>query len=167
MDSIRVDITGDRKVGLLFEDWPDGLYAALKAEVNSLTTELYGLVEAATPSRTGRLRSEERMTFFSDENRIAGRVTVAGADGSQDFAKAGALEYGAHRSTKVSAHSMRLDHVFGQMLAAPINVLVDAYNRTPDIQEFAFERGPLESMQPEILERLNAVVEQSVAKANT
>lgn len=164
MDTIRVNVTGDRQVGIRFDEFPDELYDDLKAEISALTTELYGLIDAATPDRTGRLRSEERARVYSDKDRISGRVTIAGD--SKDFAKAGALEYGAHRSTKVSAHQMRLDHVFGQKLSAPLMVLVDAYSRTPDIQEVAFERGPLGAMEPEIIARLNAVVERNVAKAN-
>lgn len=166
MDNIRINITGDRQAGLKFEEFPDDLYEDLRREIDSLTHELFGLVQAATPSRTGELRSQERVRIFTDKNRITGYIDVAGKSGSQDFAKAGALEYGAHRKTKVSAHSMKLDHVWGEMLNAPINVMVAAYERTPNIAEHAFERGPLAIMQPEILGRLNAAVEQAVAKAN-
>jgi hypothetical protein len=164
MDTIRVNISGDRKVELLFEEFPDGLYADLKAEINALSMELFARVEAATPQLTGKLRSEERVRLFADPNRITGYVDIAGT--GQDFAKAGALEYGAHRATQVSAHSMRLDHVFGEMLASPMTVMVDAYSRTPDIQAFAFERGPLDAMAPEIVERLNAVVDRVTAETN-
>lgn len=166
MDAIRIDVTGDRQVGLRFEQFPDALYEDLRKEIDALSIELLTRVEAATPDRTGQLRSQERLRLFTDPNRITGYVDITGTKGSQDFAKAGALEYGAHRATKVSAHEMKLDHHWSLKLAAPEMVLVAAYARTPNIEEFAFERGPLAAMQPEIVSRLNAVVEKAVAEAS-
>lgn len=166
MDSIRIDVTGDRQVGLRFDHFPDALYEDLRQEIEALSIELFTRVEAATPEKTGELRGQERLRVFTDPNRITGYVDVAGAKGSQDFAKAGALEYGAHRSHKVSAHSMRLDHAWAEKWAAPETVLVAAFTRTANLQEYAFERGPLAQMQPEIVARLNAVVEKAVAEAN-
>jgi hypothetical protein len=164
MDAIRVNVTGERQVGLLLEEFPNAFYDALLREVNALTRELLALIQARTPTRTGQLRSEERARVYADQTRIAGRVSVAGD--AKDAAKAGALEYGAHRATSVRAHQMHLDHVFANALAAPMNVLVDAYTRTPDIAEVAFERGSLGAMEPEILERLNAVAVKAVGEAN-
>lgn len=163
---IRINITGDRQVGLRFEHFPDALYDDLRREINALSIELFALVEAATPERTGLLRSQERRRVFADNNRISARVDVAGEAGTQDFAKAGALEYGAHRGMKVSAHSMRLDHLWAEKLAWPLTVIVGAYNRTPDIEAYSYLRGPVAAMQPEVLTRLNAVVERNVAEAN-
>lgn len=164
MDAVRVDIAGERQVELLFEEFPDALYADLLRDVHALTDELLARIESATPVRTGRLRGEERSRVFADPRSIAGRVTVAGD--KKDVAKAAALEYGAHRTTHVSAYQRRLDHVFGNALSAPMMVMVDAYSRTPDVQEVAFERGPLEAMAPEIFERLNATVETAIGGAN-
>lgn len=164
MDSFKVEITGDRDVGVRLDAFPGGLYDELVAAIHQLGTELYPRIVAATPDRTGKLRSEERLRFFADKNRISARVDIAA--GGTEAAKAGALEYGAHRATHVRAHRMRLDHAWAEKLAETINVLVSAYTRTPDIAERRFERGPLAEMQPEILARLNQVVEQGAAKAN-
>ncbi len=166
MDTIRISVTGDRQVGLRFDNFPDALYEDLRSEIDALSSELFTRVQAATPSLTGQLRSQERERLFTDPNRITGYVDIAGGKGSQDFAKAAALEYGAHKATKVKAHAMGLDHHWAEKLAAPEQVLVEAYVRTPNIQEFAFERGPLAQMQPEVIARLNAVVEKAVAEAN-
>jgi hypothetical protein len=167
MDTIHIDVTGARQVGLRFEEFPDALYAELRGEVDALSAELFAHIEAATPDRTGRLRSEERVRLFTDPNRITGYVDIAGTKaGALEYAKAGALEYGAHQATQVKAHSMRLDHNWAEKLAAPMTVLVSAYSRTPDIAEHAFERGPLAAMAPEIVSRLNAVVEKAVKEAN-
>ena len=167
MDSIHIDVTGDRQVALRFDEFPDALYEELKAEINALSVELYARVQAATPEVTGELRGAERLRLFTDPNRITGYVDVEGGKTSGGlYSEAAALEYGAHRPTKVKAHAMSLDHHWSQKLAQAEQVLVTAYDRTPDIQEFAFERGPLAAMAPEIAARLNAVVEKAVAEAN-
>ena len=167
MDSIHIDVTGARQVGIRFDEFPDDAYADLKDEVNALSTELFGRVEAATPELTGELRASERLRLFTDANRITGYVDIEGGKTSGGlYSEAGALEYGAHRSTKVKAHQMGLDHHWLLKLAAPETVLVPDYSRTPDIQEYAFERGPLAEMQPEVIARLNAVMERSAAEAN-
>lgn len=166
MDSIRIDVTGDRQVGLRFEEFPDVLYEDLREAIDGLSTELFARVSAAMPSLTGDLHSKARRRLFTDKNRITGYVDIAGTKGSQDFAKAVSLEYGAHKQAKVAAHSMRLDHFWSEKLNKPINVMVAALTRTANIAEHRFERGSLESMRPEVLARLNRVVEGAVAKAN-
>lgn len=164
---IYSDITGARQSGLTFDRFPDALRGLLVTEITSLGAELLAMVEGRTPERTGALRAAERLRVFSDKpGRIAARVDIAAAKGSQGFAKAAALEYGAHRPGPVKAHKMRLDHVWENALAAPIDVLVAAHSRTPNIAEHAFERGALAEMQPQVLGRLNAVVAKAVAEAN-
>ena len=165
MDSIRIDIAGDRQAGIRFDAFPDALYDDLRAEIESLAPELYGRIQDATPVDQGDLLSKERMRVFTDKERITGYVDVSGSP--NDIRKAGALEYGSRgRAIKVSSHSMSLDHAWSQKLDEPISVLVDAYNRTPNIAQHAFERGSLAAMQPEVIARLNAVVEKAVAQVN-
>ena len=166
MTEIRINVTGDRQVGLRFEEFPDALYADLHKEIDALSAELFARVEAATPSLTGQLRSQERVRVFADKTRITGYVDIAGS-GPQDYRKAGALEYGSRgKPVAVSAHTMQLDHYWSIQLATPELVMVQAFSRTPDITAAAFERGPLGDMQPEIIARLNAVVERRAAETN-
>ena len=165
MDAVRIGLTGDRQAGLRFEEFPDALYEDLRRTISTLGDELLALIEAATPSRTGELRSKERLRIFTDTDRITAYVDVA-ADGRDEIVKAAALEYGAHKKTNVQSHSKKLDHVFDRALSAPMDVLVKAYTRTPNIAEHAFLRGPLAAMRGQAFERLNAVVEQAVAGAN-
>jgi len=165
MDSIWIGLTGDRQAGLRFEEFPDALYEELRLAIDSLSRELFERIEAKTPSKTGQLRSQERVRVFADKERITGYVDIG--DGTiNDLRKAGALEYGAHKETKVKSHSRKLDHVFDRALSAPMDVIVEAYSRTPNISAHRFERGPLAAMRGEIVERLNAVVEKAVAGAN-
>ena len=166
MDSIHIDVTGVRQVGIRFDEFPEVLYEDLRAEITALGNELFALVQAKTPAYTGELRSEERLRIFADPSRITGYVDVAAPKGSQDFAKAGALEYGAHASFAVKAHSMRLDHYWSLKLMAAQQVLVEAYARTANIAEVAFERSAIAELQPQVITRLNAVVEKRVAAAN-
>jgi hypothetical protein len=167
MDSIRIDVAGARQVGLRFDEFPDRLYDDLRVTIDDLSRQLFGLIRAKTPDLSGRLLGQERLRLFADKNRITGYVDIAG-EGSQDFAKAAALEYGSKgKSTGVKAHGMRLDHYWATQLARPRMVMVEAYNRTPNIAEAAFERGPLATMAPEIAVRLNAVVENATKVAST
>ncbi len=104
--------------------------------------------------------------MFADKDRISGYIDIAG-DGRDDIVKAAALEYGSTgKATSVKTHSMALDHYWASKLAEPQSVIVAAYNRTPNIAEHAFERGPLDEMQPEIAARLNAVVDSATEVAN-
>lgn len=166
-DQVRIDIAGDRQAGLRFEDFPDDLHDDLRGEIDALSRELLSRIEAAVPSKTGTLRSQVRLRMFDQEDRIRGYIDIDGRKGSTDYAKAGALEYGSRgKPTKVSAHRMKLDHFWDHRLAAPTNVLVEAYERTPTIAEHSFMRGPLAAMRPEIVSRLTGVIERAVADAN-
>jgi hypothetical protein len=168
MDSVRIDVQGALSVGLRFDRFPDALYDDLKREIEALSAELLARVEAATPSRTGRLRSKERVRLFTDPGSIKGQVFIdAGKVSGGEYAKAAALEYGETGEwADVKRHDMLLDHVFARKLVAPTVVLVAAFARVPNIEEHAFERGPLAAMQPEVQARLNAVVEKAAAEAN-
>ena len=167
-DMIHFDVTGTRQVGLRFEAFPQGMHDDLRAAVEDLSAQLYASVFAATPDRTGRLRSQERVRLFDDPNRITGYIDIAGEGSGKnsDFAKAAALEDGASGSTKVPTHTMKLDHYWSNALAAPVTVVVEAYSRPSNLAAERFERGPLEAMQPEIIARLNAVVAKNTAEAN-
>jgi hypothetical protein len=166
MDSIKIDVTGDRLVGLRFDEFPTDLHDALLEQIEGLTSELLGRVRARIPRKTGDLSGKLRQRVFDDEHKITGRVDIF-SDDPQDHRKAGALEYGSKgRPVKVKGHSMKLDHFWKDKLAAPITVLTKAYNRVPTIAEHAFERGALAAMQPTVLSTLNAVVERAVQKAN-
>ena len=162
-NDLGVIISGDRAVELKFETFPQRLHTRLFSDITTLTGRLAALVRSRVPSQTGKLESQIVGQVFDADARITGRVTVAGVKGSQDFAKAGALEYGAHNLTKVRAHEMRLDHVFADRLNAPLTVMVDAYQRTPNIAESNFMRGSIEDMHGEIVQGLRDGVSETAA----
>jgi hypothetical protein len=164
---VKIDLDGERMVGLRFEEFPDDLHDALLGEINAISNELFARVQAATPSKTGELRSQERLRIFDQEERIRGYISIAGGSNSGAYAKAGALEYGSKgKPVDVRSHTKRLDHFWENRLRAPINVLVEAYSRTPNIAERNFMRGPLDAMAPEILSRLNRVITQTTEQAD-
>jgi hypothetical protein len=167
MDTIHIDVAGDRQVGLRFEQFPEALYEDFRQEIDALSIELFALIRADTPELTGKMLSQERRRLFTDENRITGYIDIAGDKGGSDFAKAGALEYGSSgKSFERQAHSMKLDHLWSAKLAEPMTVMVKAITLPGNIAEHRFERGPLEAMRPQVLARLNAIVEKRVAEAN-
>lgn len=153
---IAVTISGDREVALKFEQFPQRAHASLLSRITNLTTQLEARVRAAEPSLTGKLRGETVSHVYDDPERIRGVVTV-----SADFAKAGALEYGAHRATRVKEHYERLGHVFARLIS-PLAVVVSEHTRIPNIQEHAFLRGPLAEMEPEVVEQLKAALVEAI-----
>lgn len=152
---IGIEITGARQVELKFEQFPKEAHDAILQRIKSLTSRLAARIRGAVPKGpTHKLENDILVQIFDDGDRISGRVSI-----SDDFAKAGALEYGAHRSTKVDKHSMSLDHFWSQILDRPMQVVVSAYTRTPNITEHKFLRGPLATMDEEVITEIREAVE--------
>lgn len=166
---LRIDLDNDRWVSLRFEKFPEELRDDLLDEIEDLTAELYLRERAAIPVRTGKMQGQLKKKVWNDPKRIKGVVDFdgKGSGSGSDFAKYGALEYGSTgRPFKVRAHPMQLTHFLQHQFDAPMRVLVKAHERIGKIREHRFARGTLEAMTPEILERLNAVVERATAAAN-
>lgn len=166
MDTVRINIKGERQTGLRFEEFPDALREDLREEIDSLTADLFAKIRAVAPKETGDLQSKINAKIHDHEKRIVGSIYIAGKKGSQDFAKAGALEYGAHRTTKVKEYARRPHGKVQAKFDAPAEVIVRAHTRKNKQSEHAFLRGPMASARQEVENRLNAVVEKNVAKAN-
>lgn len=157
-DDIGVGITGDLKVALQFDKFPEALRAELLKPIKSLTNQLAAKIRAIVPKgKTGKLASEVVEQIFDDPDQVSGRVTF-----DAEFAKAGALEYGAHRSTKVRAHEAKLDHAWGKKLNEPLTVLVAAYSRTPSIAAHNMLRGPLAAMSEEVISELRQAIDTTI-----
>jgi len=160
-DDFGVVVQGERQVRLMFEQLPQHARAQLLAAITSLTDRLYARVVAATPERTGRLRGEITERVVQGENYIRGTVSVRVGPGEQsglEAGKAAALEYGAHRAVSVVSYSRRHDHVYAHAIT-PIRVMVEAYQRTANIAERRYLRGPLDDMRGDIVSELRAAVE--------
>jgi hypothetical protein len=162
--SFDLSTSSSNKVAALFDAFPQIARGELEAEIRGIIEELDGLVKAAEPARTGQLRQSTIAYVLVEPNRISGRIKIAGPSGSEIFAKAGALEYGAHRPTKVKSHSRVVSSIFGR-LVAPTTEIVQAYTRSVNIAEQDFLRGPLESRQSSILERIQGALDRATATA--
>lgn len=151
---IDLGLKGEREVAARFEEMPRALLDRLLERIGDLTGRLYDAIEADEPEgKSGRLRSETGSRVTDRGTRITGSVAV-----TAEFAKAGALEYGAHRSTTVSAHQARLTHVFGRV--ASLEVQVGAHTRRLNIAERRFLRDPVAAMRGEIEAEIQAAVDE-------
>lgn len=156
-DDIGVFITGARELDLKFDQFPQSAHRNLRQRIDGLTTELYARVEAAIPKRTGRLAGEVSKALRDKPERITGVISI-----SAEFAKAGALEYGAHRTAPVKAHAMRLMHLWGRPAPSPLTVEVPAHARTPNIEAERFMRGSIEGMRAEVEAALRQALDQTI-----
>jgi hypothetical protein len=151
---IGVTVTGDRRASLKFEAFPQQAHKSLLERITGLTERLAARVRAAEPVRSGKLRAATQTRIIDRPEFIVGRVEV-----TADFAKAAALEYGAHATTRVKEHAARLDHVYARLIS-PMTVIVAAHSRKPAIAEHRFLRGPLADISGEaILEMRQALAE--------
>ncbi len=139
--------------------FPAQAHDRLFASITSTTEKLRDLVEGRVPKRTGRLESEITSAVNSYPDRITGVVGIKGVTGN-DYAKAGALEYGAHGTSRVRAHVERLGHLFSK-LVEPMNVLVSAHDRKVNIQKHDYLRGPLSEIASEALADMEAALQQA------
>src|ERR1700686_275744 len=113
---IGLDIITDRRVGVKFDVFPKQAHDAILQRITSVTEQLRGMVEAAAPKQTGRLAMEISSRVLESENRITGMVGVSGGT-PNDYAKAAALEYGAHGTAHVKEHATKLGHLWGRIVA--------------------------------------------------
>lgn len=159
-DTIGIVVAGDRKVALRFEEFPHHLHDKLLSRITQMKDQLEGRVKAAAPQgATGELRDSVYGKVFDDRTRITGFVAVG-----EDFAKAGALEWGAHNTIQVRGHRARLDHNWGEKLARPISVFVEAHRRTLSLKPVRYLREPLATSAPQFTAELQETVAETAAE---
>lgn len=153
---IEFEIVGARKVELKLEELPKRFHEALLARIVALTRQLEARVLGLVPRRTGRLASEISSTVIDQPERIRGRVFVRGAT-SNDFAKAGALEYGAHRTIEVR----RRESLSGRLSRRESAASDRVYARHQNLAARLFMRGALDPMKAEILQELQEALAEA------
>jgi hypothetical protein len=159
-DTIAFTFENARKFILKLEEFPPELHDALVVQIKQLTEQLEARVKAAAPVKTGTLLSVIDEGFRDRPEKVSGTIFL-----DDGWAKAGALEYGAHKRFQVDAHKMRLNHLWSRAMQ-PITVQVPDYMRTPNIAERDFMRGPMASMQTQIEITLGRVLEEVTVRAN-
>lgn len=153
---VGIDVATERDAIVRFERFPARARALILDRITRITAELDAMVLAAEPNRTGKLLASTAWRVINTARRIVGVVTI-----TRDWGKAGALEYGAHRSTKVKAHQAKLGHVFAQRLAQPLTVMVSMHHRIPNIAEHRFLRGPFDAIRERAFEELHAALAEA------
>lgn len=151
---ITAVVSGDRDVAARLDRIDPAIHKRLVATIESLTARLEARVRAAAPKRTGRLASQIASSVNDSPDFVRGRVTVRGREGSQDFAKAGALEYGVHDTFTVREHKRR-----GRGIG--MEQIVERYQRTANIVETRFLRGPLAAMRGDVEREIAEAVTES------
>ena len=158
---ISVDIRGDRELALRFDQFPAVLHARLERRITAITQELEARVEAATPVRTGKLRSEVRPSVYSNNrDRVAGYVQVFAPGDPREYPKAATLEYG---SDKPRRRFERASGLLGRV-GAPRRRLLSRGGDAVHIRAYRYLRGPFESMQAEIEAALQQEIDAAAAE---
>ncbi len=109
------------------------------------TAELLDAVRLATPHRTGDLAASEQSRIVETPKSVTGIVAV-----TRDFGKAGALEYGSHRTI-----DMKLSHVFGHLIPT-----MDV-SRTLNIEAHDFLQGPEAAIADSALAGMRAALDKA------
>ncbi len=147
---VGLEILNARNIDLRFEKFPDMARDGLIEAITRSTSQMEDLVRMAAPKLTGKLAASVASRVVSSPNRITGIVGVTG-----DYGKAGALEYGSHKTITVHAGKM------GAALSAPSRAVAASYQRTLNIAPQEFLRGP----EKEIAADAFAAMEQAVSRA--
>lgn len=156
-------ITGDRRVVARFGEWPKELHDTLLARIRALTSELEARVRAKAPERTGKLKEEIVSRVFDDPEKIKGLVTLDGGLTGSEYAKAGALEYGAPGRGgrhKVSAYRRTITEAFGRDIS-PTEIDVSAYTRIANIDAQLYLRGGLADVEADAVAQLQEAMDKS------
>lgn len=145
---------GEREISARFDTFPQRAHAKLQERITALTTQLQERVQAATPVRTGLLKSEIKLSIYgsSDQNRVAGYVSVYAGGNNREYPKAATLEYGSNKARKL-----------GERLNAS-GRLERRISRIPHIEAFRYLRGPFEAMKPEIQAALEEAMAETIAE---
>lgn len=153
---------GDKELSLRFETFPAKVREKLKGRIRDVTERLAARIRAATPVKTGKLRSEETVEIYSDSpDRIAGYVSVFAPSGSSnEYAKAATLEYGTDKPRRHKDRSSIMSRLAGR----PRRRILVAVSKPVHIEAFMYLRGPLAEMSPEIRAELDEAIEEAVVE---
>ena len=147
-----------RRVELWLQSLPETMQASVEAAITRATDKLLMLAREKAPKRTGKLASEIQSRVVSDPHRITGIVGIV-ADSRNEYGKAAAEEYGAHRRINVKAHSAKLSHLWSLPIAQ-ISVKVEAHQRKLNIRKQNFLHAALDEMRDAAIEEIRAALDE-------
>jgi hypothetical protein len=163
-----VKVTGDDRVLQMLDRMPDLVKTKLRERITAMIEGLAGAVRAATPYKTGKLRSEISSRVFSDKpGRVAGYVSVQAAGNVQEILKAATLEYGSHKwRAAVRAGGSRKDKVWERLTRGKKRIRLRLDRSRKLIVARMYLRGPMRDMSGEMLDELADAVDQAVQEAD-
>lgn len=154
-DSLGVRLSGERRVALRFEQFPEVARTALLDVVTRYQGALQDGVASKIPAGTGKLLASLSGGVENNPKKIRGWVNVGGKDRNL-ILEAMALEYGSHRPPK----SMEV-----RGYTTTTGRIVSAYKRGTNIMAQMFLRGPLASMSETFLDDAEKALEQATQAA--
>lgn len=157
---MTVETTGGRELALRFDTFPARAHAKLVDRITSLTDRLKARVEAATPFKTGKLRTEITSAVYADKpDRVAGYVEVYAPGAPGEYPKAATLEYGSDKPRR------RADSggIF-RRLGAGQKRIESRLTKAVHIEAYRYLRGPFAEMTDEVYSELNAALAEAAAE---
>lgn len=159
---LGISISTDRRVAVKFDEFPHQAHDNLLEAITGMTDRLRGMVEGYVPKRTGRLASEITSRVVDAPNHITGYVGVSNGN-ANDFAKAAALEYGAHGTAHLREHAAKLGHLWGALIE-PMQVIVAAHDRRLNIAEQDYLQGPLRMIENDALVQMRDALQAAAVE---
>lgn len=151
---------GEREISLRFETFPTRARQKIEERIVTLIEQLDARVQAAAPYRTGALRSEITERIYDNKpDRVAGYVSVFAPNRPSEYPKAATLEYGTNKPRRMFERGGGIAARLGQRQRR----IVNRVSKPARIEAFAYLRGPLEEMKPEIEAALNEAVAEAAA----
>lgn len=143
---------GERSVFAQLDSLEPELLQAIRQDIEELTAELEARVRGMAPhGKTGHLAGSVHSQVRVSDHRIVGIVTAYAP-------YLPVIEFGIHKELHVSAHARRLSHAWMHNFP-PEEVSVDPYERMAHVEATFFMEHALDSMMPEIVQRLRRTIE--------
>jgi hypothetical protein len=159
-------VSGDREVALGYERFPDELRDRIRARMQRIVDRLESASRDAAPYKTGKLKSEIHGRVYADNpQRVAGYVQVTAAGGGSDeYRKAGALEYGVNKSRSIAGRlagrnlvsRLRSQRVRDRLINSPIHQ-----------RAYRYLRGPLDEMRGEIEAEMTEAIGEATQQGSS
>jgi hypothetical protein len=158
-------VSGDREVALAYERFPDELRERIRARMQRIVDRLESASRDAAPYKTGKLKSEIRGHVYADNpQRVAGYVQVdAAGGGSDEYRKAGALEYGVHKTRSLAGRLA--GHNFTARLRS--SRVRDRLNGPIQQRAYRYLRGPLDEMRGDIEAEMTQAIGEATEQGSS
>jgi hypothetical protein len=149
-------LVNERQAVAVLDLLPEDARAELTRVISAATAEALAMAQANEPSRTGGLRESTTAKMWDSATSIYGKVFIA-----REYGKAGALEYGSHRSVSVRAHEQMISLTTG----SPVHAFIGPYSRTTNIQARSFMRDAATSIRGRVIDQITQAIATATERA--